>query len=80
MAADAGRRVPVASVVLLVVAVAAGAAATCDEHWHARGANCYHVTTRRRTWLDAWHHCRELNGATLASVHDDDDNEWIAGG
>ena len=49
---------------------------TCEEDWVPYGSYCYHLRMDVRTWPEAEYQCERL-GATVASVHNRQENEFI---
>ena len=54
-------------------------ASDCEAGWEENGGKCYFFSQDRRTWVGADEECNMKNGSHLASVTDQQTNDFIAG-
>merc|ERR1711971_89700 len=54
-------------------------ASDCEDGWEENGGKCYFFSQDKRTWVGADEECNMKNGSHLASVTDQQTNDFIAG-
>ena len=54
-------------------------ASDCEAGWEENGGKCFFFSQERRTWKGAEEECKMRNGSHLASVTDQEANDFIAG-